>query len=84
MLAAGYKSQATFFEFREGDREGPIRNGDKCSLLVYGPDGRQKGIIARALKGDTTSVGAMPYSQPNEKFICFTQLSIVEQRYVPS
>ncbi|KAJ5889248.1 hypothetical protein N7504_010058 [Penicillium tannophilum] len=84
MLAAGPKSQATFFEFRDKAREGQMRDGDNCSLMVYGPDGRQKGTIAYALQGDATSIGAMPYSVENEKFIRFTKLSIVEQRNVPT
>lgn len=84
MLAAGPKSQATFFEFRDKAREGQMRNGDSCSLMVYGPDGRQKGTIAYALQGDATSIGAMPYSVENEKFLRFTKLSFVEQRNVPT
>ncbi|KAJ6003344.1 hypothetical protein N7451_005891 [Penicillium sp. IBT 35674x] len=84
MLAAGPKSQATFFEFRDKAREGQIWNGDNSSLVVYGPDGRQKGTIAYALQGDATSIGAMPYSVENEKFIRFTKLSIADQRNVPT
>ncbi|KAE8141608.1 hypothetical protein BDV38DRAFT_268395 [Aspergillus pseudotamarii] len=86
VLAAGPKHEATLFEFRDKDREGPMRNGDKCTLLAYGPDGKQKGIIAWSLRGektgegvdDATSVGALPYSVPNEGRIRFTVLEMLK------
>ncbi|KAJ5939738.1 hypothetical protein N7466_002872 [Penicillium verhagenii] len=83
LLAAGPKNQATLFEFRDKQREGPMRNGDSCSLMVYGPDGKQKGLMALALKGDGSSIGAMPYSVSNEKWLRFSSLSIVDQEDVP-
>lgn len=69
-----------------------MRNGDKCCLLVYGPDGRQKGIIALSLRGqnpgegvdDAKSIGALPYSVPNEGRIRFTVLEMVDQADVPT
>ncbi|KAJ5099250.1 hypothetical protein N7532_006251 [Penicillium argentinense] len=84
LLAAGPKSQATLFEFRDKSREGPVRNGDSCSLVVYGRDGRQKGSIAHALESHGTSIGAMPYSVDNERWLRFTNLSILDQRDVPT
>ncbi|KAJ6148985.1 hypothetical protein N7471_000184 [Penicillium samsonianum] len=84
LLAAGPKNQATLFEFRDKSREGPMRNADDCSLVVYGPDGRQKGSIAYALETHGTSIGAMPYSVDNERWLRFTNLSIVDQRDVPT
>ncbi|EIT75725.1 hypothetical protein AO1008_08415 [Aspergillus oryzae 100-8] len=92
VLAAGPKHEATLFEFRDQEREGPMRNGDKCCLLVYGPDGRQKGIIALSLRGqnpgegvdDAKSIGALPYSVPNEGRIRFTVLEMVDQADVPT
>lgn len=91
MLAAGPKHEATLFEFRANEREGPIRNGDTCVLMVYGPDGKQKGIIALSLRGqnagegvdDAKSIGALPYSVPNEGRIRFTVLEMVDQADVP-
>ncbi|KAK6811755.1 hypothetical protein RU639_012451 [Aspergillus parasiticus] len=92
VLAAGPKHEATLFEFRDQEREGPLRNGDKCCLLVYGPDGKQKGIIALSLRGqnpgegvdDAKSIGALPYSVPNEGRIRFTVLEMVDQADVPT
>ncbi|KAB8226678.1 hypothetical protein BDV33DRAFT_197668 [Aspergillus novoparasiticus] len=92
LLAAGPKHEATLFEFRDQEREGPLRNGDKCCLLVYGPDGKQKGIIALSLRGqnsgegvdDAKSIGALPYSVPNEGRIRFTVLEMVDQADVPT
>ncbi|KAJ5741116.1 hypothetical protein N7493_000988 [Penicillium malachiteum] len=84
LLAAGPKSRATLFEFRDKQREGPMRNGDSCSLMVYGPDGKQKGLMALALKTHGTSIGAMPYSVSNEKWLRFSSLSIVDQEDVPT
>ncbi|OGM42255.1 hypothetical protein ABOM_009045 [Aspergillus bombycis] len=91
VLAAGSKHEATLFEFRDKDREGPMREGDKCCLLVYGPDGKQKGIVALSLRGQTSedgvddamSIGALPYSVPNEGRIRFTVLEMVDQADVP-
>ncbi|KAE8414453.1 hypothetical protein BDV36DRAFT_286156 [Aspergillus pseudocaelatus] len=85
LLAAGPKHEATLFEFRDRDREGPMRNGDNCTLLAYGPDGKQKGIIALSLRGenagegvdDAKSIGALPYSVPNEGRIRFTVLEML-------
>ncbi|CAI7567911.1 unnamed protein product [Penicillium glandicola] len=84
LLTAGHKSQATLFEFRDKDREGPIRNGDSCSLMVYGPDGRQKGLMALALETHGTSIGAMPYSVTNERWLRFSTFSMVNQEDVPT
>ncbi|KAJ5715174.1 uncharacterized protein N7483_012355 [Penicillium malachiteum] len=84
LLAAGPKSRATLFEFRDKQREGPMRNGDSCSLMVYGPDGKQKGLMALSLKTYGTSIGAMPYSVSNEKWLRFSSLSIVDQEDVPT
>lgn len=84
MLAAGPKSQATLFSFREKNREGPMRAGDSCSLMVYGPDGKQKGCIANVLKEYGTSIGAMPYSAEDEKWMRWTTLSLVDQGEVPT
>ncbi|GAB1207397.1 hypothetical protein APSETT445_006113 [Aspergillus pseudonomiae] len=91
VLAAGPKHEATLFEFRDKDREGPMHNGDKCCLLVYGPDGKQKGIVALSLRGlnpddgaeGANSIGALPYSVPNEGRIRFTVLEMVDQADVP-
>ncbi|OQE08168.1 hypothetical protein PENFLA_c144G00644 [Penicillium flavigenum] len=83
LLGAGPKSQATLFEFRDQHREGPIRNGDSASLMVYGPDGRQKGLIAKAINTHSTSIGAMSYSVKNENWIRFSTLSVVDQKDVP-
>ncbi|KAL4863054.1 hypothetical protein BDV12DRAFT_202481 [Aspergillus spectabilis] len=83
LLAAGPKSQATLFEFREKQREGSMRNGDSCSLMVYGPDGRQKGTIAKSLESPATSIGAMHYSVSKESRMRFSTLMIVDQDDVP-
>ncbi|KAL5334611.1 hypothetical protein BJX70DRAFT_402421 [Aspergillus crustosus] len=83
LLAGGPKSQATLFEFREKQREGAIRNGDSCSLMVYGPDGRQKGTIAKSLESPATSIGAMHYSVSREARLRFSTLMLVDQEDVP-
>lgn len=89
LLSAGPKKTATLFEFRDRDREGPIGNGDLASLMVYGTDGRQKGFTARALQplspltSNSQFVGAIPYSEPNEGIITFTNIALVPQEDVP-
>ncbi|OQD81684.1 hypothetical protein PENANT_c026G06275 [Penicillium antarcticum] len=84
LLAAGPKSQATLFEFRNQNREGPMRHGDSCSLMVWGPDGRLKGVIAHVLQSHGTSIGAMHYTVKDEVHLRFTNLLIVDQEEVPT
>ena len=52
--------------------------------MIYGPDGKQKRLIAQFLKEYGTSLGAMTYSVSNEKWLRFASLSIVDQEDVPT
>ena len=46
--------------------------------MIYGPDGKQKRLIAQFLKEYGTSLGAMTYSVSNEKWLRFASLSIAQ------
>ncbi|OJJ32909.1 hypothetical protein ASPWEDRAFT_185366 [Aspergillus wentii DTO 134E9] len=77
LLTASYEGEATLFEFRDGDREGPVHNGDNCQVIVYGADGRSKGWLGYSLRDeknenmvkDSVSIGALPLSSPISKRI---------------
>ncbi|UKZ48269.1 hypothetical protein TrVGV298_002492 [Trichoderma virens] len=84
ILVGGYGSDATFFEFRDGDRSGSIRANDPLSLLVYDSKGEYQGLLALAFGPNTRPLGAMHYAPQHENRIRFLAFEPVEQKYVPA
>ncbi|CEO58383.1 hypothetical protein PMG11_03112 [Penicillium brasilianum] len=84
ILVGGYGGEATHFEFKDGDRSGPIRANDSLSLCVYDSKGEYQGLLALAFGPNMRPLGAMRYSPQNENRIRFLSFQPVEQRFVPN
>ncbi|KAJ5738114.1 hypothetical protein N7493_001269 [Penicillium malachiteum] len=79
----GYKSDATYVEFRDGERSGAIRANDPISLLVYDSNLDHQGIITLGLSTGVPPLGAMRWSPANENRIRWLAFEPVQQRHVP-
>lgn len=84
ILVGSYGSEATYFEFKDGDRDGAIRANDPLSLCVFDSKGEYQGLLALAFGPDTRPLGAMRYAYKHENRIRFLAFEPVEQRFVPN
>ncbi|KAJ5710578.1 hypothetical protein N7488_004734 [Penicillium malachiteum] len=83
LYIGGYKSDATYVEFRDGSRTGAIRANDPISLIVYDSNLENQGIIALGLSTGVAPLDAMRWSPANESRIRWLAFESVEQRDVP-